>query len=101
MARIAVLLLPLALIDLAEANKFETIGGGVSGVGRHKVAQLKDIAAWAGGFLMILGGLALLGRSRFEGFVGMYTGRRGESVIAVPLMLLVLGAILLGISLIG
>jgi hypothetical protein len=47
-------LLALVFLEPALANKFETIGGGVSGASGIK-------RAWLQGFFMVLGGASLLG----------------------------------------
>lgn len=79
------------------ANKFTTIGGGVAGSDAEKIAVLKQLSAIAGSFLILLGILALLTRGRFEGFIGVYRGKKGESVTRVPQVMMVLGSLLIGL----
>jgi|GEM_PF-1991859 len=87
------LLLLLALLpELALANKFTTIGGGVSGASDEKLKILKQIASYAGLFFILLGTLGLLTRNRFEGFIGMK--RKGEKHSPGPYVLIVIGALL-------
>jgi len=85
-------------LEPALANKFETIGGGVSGLSREKILLLKEIVRYAGGFLMFLGILALITRNRFEGFVG--GAKKGTSAATQGgIALLVIGLILIGLGL--
>jgi len=80
------------------ANKFETIGGGVSGLSREKVQILKQISFYSGGFLLFLSVLALLARNRFEGFVGYSSRNKSGSALKGALVLGVFGGLLVGIS---
>lgn len=92
----AILLLGIGL-EAALANKFETIGGGVSGLSREKVLLLKEIVRYAGGFLIFLGILALLTRNRFEGFVG--GAKKGTSAATQGgIVLSIIGLLLIGLS---
>ena len=84
-------------LEPALANKFVTIGGGVAGNRSEKVMLLKDLVPFAGGFLILIGILALITRSRFEGLIGMVTGKRWEPITIVPLIMIIIGAILIGI----
>ena len=93
-------ILILAAILLAEpalANKFETIGGGVSGLSREKILLLKEIVYYAGGFLIFLGVMALVTRKRFEGFVGI-AGKGTGAATKGGIAMMVVGAILIGLS---
>jgi len=84
-------------LEPALANKFETIGGGVSGLSHEKVQLLKEIVRYAGGFLMFLGILALITRNRFEGFVG--GAKKGTSAATQGgIVLLVIGLLLIGLG---
>ncbi len=89
-------LVTLAIVEPALANKFQTIGGGVSGGSASKVAVLKEIALYAGGFLIFLGLSSLLTRNRFEGLIGMRSSKKEvELITAVPIVLIVIGGLLL------
>lgn len=82
-------------IDPALAgNKFTTIGGGVAGSDAEKLQTLKVIGAIFGGFLVLLGLLSFMTRSRFEGLIGMVTGRTFEAVTVVPIVLIILGCLM-------
>lgn len=76
------------------ANKFTTIGGGVSGDRGEKIAVLKTVSVIAGNFFILLGILALLTRNRFEGFIAVYSGSKKDAVIRVPIILIILGSVL-------
>ena len=90
------LLLTLTIgLEPALANKFETIGGGVSGLSHEKLMLLQRIVTYAGGFLLFLGVLALLTRKRFEGLAGV-SGRRSNTAIQGGIALLVIGSLLIG-----
>jgi len=95
---LVVWLLLLVGLEPALANKFETIGGGVSGLSDEKVQTLKQISFYGGGFLLFLGTMGLLSRNRFEGFIGY--ARRGELSPALKgaIALGVIGSLLIGIS---
>ncbi|MCW8943683.1 MAG: hypothetical protein OQL27_02850 [Sedimenticola sp.] len=89
---LTLLLLLTLLPELALANKFTTIGGGVSGASDEKLKILKQIASYAGLFFILLGTLGLLTRNRFEGFIGMK--RKGEKHSPGPYVLIVIGSLL-------
>jgi hypothetical protein len=101
MRRVAILLLfaifiSIALFDPALAgNKFTKIGGGVSGSSSDKIELLKSMRGIFGGFLILLGVIAFATRGRFEGLVGMVTGKGFEAVTVVPIILIILGVILI------
>ena len=88
----------LSIFDPALANKFETIGGGVTGLSQEKLQLLKQISLYSGGFLLLLSIMAMLTRNRFEGFVGYSS--RGQARIAVKaaIFLACLGALFLAIG---
>jgi len=89
-------LVGLLFIEPAIANKFQTIGGGVSGGSEKKLAVLKEIALYAGSFLIFLGAMALLTRNRFEGTIGMRSkGDNLGPVIIVPIILMIFGSTLI------
>jgi hypothetical protein len=93
------LLLALTIIVIAidpalAGNKFTTIGGGVAGSDYEKLEALKTIGAVFGGFLVALGILSFLTRGRFEGLIGMVTGKTFEAVTVVPIVLIILGCLL-------
>ena len=81
------------------ANKFTTIGGGVAGDRSEKVMLLRNLFPYVGGFMILVGLLALMTRRRFEGLVGMVTGKPWEAVTIIPLLLILAGSILIGIYL--
>lgn len=86
----------IAVFDPALAgNKFTKIGGGVSGSSGEKIELLKSMRGIFGGFLVLLGVIAFATRGRFEGLVGMVTGKKFEAVTVVPIILIVLGSILI------
>ncbi|MCP3665100.1 MAG: hypothetical protein GY696_21815 [Gammaproteobacteria bacterium] len=85
-------------MEPALANKFETIGGGVGGIDREKLVLLKQISLILGGFLALLGILALLTKGRFEGVIGMSSGKKNEAAMMVPVVLIVLGGVFVGLS---
>lgn len=87
-----VLLLCLAVVDTAFANKFTTIGGGVSGANQEKIAILKKIGAYSGLFFILLGILGIATRRRFEGLIGLR--RKGQKTSPGAYVLLILGALL-------
>ncbi|MCW8891386.1 MAG: hypothetical protein OQL20_12070 [Sedimenticola sp.] len=89
---VTLLVLLVLLPELALANKFTTIGGGVSGASDEKIRILKQIASYAGVFFILLGAMSLLTRNRFEGFIGMK--RKGEKPSPGPYVLIVIGALL-------
>lgn len=90
------ILISVALFDPALAgNKFTKIGGGVSGSSSDKIELLKSMRGIFGGFLVLLGVIAFATRGRFEGLVGMVTGKGFEAVTVVPIILIILGTILI------
>jgi len=90
------LLLALLFTEPVYANKFETIGGGVSGANASKLSILKEIALYAGGFIIFLGLASLITRNRFEGLIGVRSKKkRFELVLVTPILLIVVGGILL------
>ncbi len=99
MPRLTIYLLFIIAVTIAidpalAGNKFTTIGGGVSGSSHEKFQVLKSISAIFGGFLILLGVLSFITRGRFEGLVGMVTGRAFEAVTVVPVVLIILGSIM-------
>ena len=103
MPRILIAIPPLLLLLLvglepALANKFETIGGGVSGLSLEKMQVLKQISFYSGCFLLFLGVLVLLSRNRVEGFVGYSSRDKSGSSWKGSIVLGVLGGLLVGIS---
>jgi len=90
-------LLAILVVEPVFANKFTTIGGGVGGVSREKIAGLQMISLGAGIFFSFLGFVALLGRRRFEGLVVTYTGKPFEIATSGPIFLVVFGGILAGL----
>jgi hypothetical protein len=85
-------LVATVLPEITLANKFTTIGGGVSGEEQLKLGVLKQIAAFSGLFFILLGVLGLLTRSRFEGFIGMQ--KKGAPPSPAPYVLIGIGALL-------
>jgi hypothetical protein len=93
---ILALVIIVAVNDPALAgNKFTKIGGGVAGSSSDKIAFLKSLRGIFGGFLVLLGIIAFATRGRFEGLVGMVTGKTFEAVTVVPVILIILGSILM------
>ena len=84
-----------ALVEPVLANKFTTISGGVNGMSREKIAILKQISLYAGGFLLMLAVVAVLTRKRFEGFVGYTSKKDLSTAVKGAAVLSVAGAILL------
>lgn len=90
------ILISIAIFDPALAgNKFTKIGGGVSGSSSDKIELLKSMRGIFGGFLILLGIIAFATRGRFEGLVGMVTGKGFEAVTVVPIILIILGSLLM------
>ncbi|WP_428607872.1 hypothetical protein [Sedimenticola sp.] len=92
---ITLFFLSLALLtipDISFANKFVTIGGGVSGTSGEKFTVLKQIGAYTGTFFILLGVLSVVTKDRFEGFIGMRTKDQGVSPASY--ILIILGALL-------
>lgn len=82
----------LVVPEVSFANKFATIGGGVSGVSDEKLKILKQIGAYTGTFFILLGILSILTKDRFEGFIGMRSKDQGISPASY--VLIGLGALL-------
>ncbi len=101
MRRIATILLLAMIIFIAvndpalAGNKFTKIGGGVAGSSNEKIEFLKSLRGIFGGFLVLLGILSFATRSRFEGLVGMVTGKTFEAVTVIPIILIILGSLLM------
>jgi hypothetical protein len=91
---VAALLVLFAVDPALAGNKFTKIGGGVSGSNLEKLRILKAIGGVFGGFLILLGIISFITRGRFEGLVGMSTGKTFEAVTIVPIILIVLGGAL-------
>jgi hypothetical protein len=91
------LLLFIAVEGAFAGNKFTTIGGGVSGSKTQKLAHFQELMPWAGGFLILVGLAALLTKNRYEGLIGLVTGKKFEAVTVVPLVLMVIGLFLIGL----
>jgi len=91
---ITLMLVLVAVDPVLAGNKFTKIGGGVSGSSMEKFRILKSIGGVFGGFLILLGIIAFITRSRFEGLVGMSTGKIFEAVNVVPVILIILGGLL-------
>lgn len=88
-------ILSLFLLEPAIAgNKFETISGGVSGFDDKKIAQLKSLVPYAGGFLVFLGAITILTRNHFEGMVLVNKRSRISSSVIIGLLLMLLGGLL-------
>jgi nitrate reductase gamma subunit len=84
---------------LLAGNKFVTIGGGVSGISREKIALLKTISGYAGGIIILISLAALLTRRRYEGTILIASKRKKmDASVIVPLVLSVVGLVLIGIS---
>ncbi|MCB1859854.1 MAG: hypothetical protein KDI63_16385 [Gammaproteobacteria bacterium] len=77
---LCLLVLLLSAVEPALANKFQTIGSGVSGLNREKIELLQKISLYAGFFFFFLTAVALLTRKRFEGFVG-FSSRKDKRII--------------------
>ncbi len=88
------LLIMIAVNDPVWANKFTKIGSGIVGSHNEKLEFLKSLSGVFGGFLIALGLLAFATRSRFEGLIGMVTGKTFEAVTVVPVILIVLGSLM-------
>ncbi len=91
-------LLLCMVLEPAFANKFETIGGGVSGLSREKIELMKQISLYAGGFFLFLGVVMLLTRNRFEGFVGLASDKGMGIAYKGAVINAVIGLLLVGIS---
>ncbi len=90
-----VLILALIAVDPALAgNKFTKIGGGVAGSDAEKFRILKIIGGIFGGFLILMGIISFLTKGRFEGLLGMSTGKKFEAVNVVPVVLIIFGGLL-------
>jgi nitrate reductase gamma subunit len=90
----------LFLADPALAGiKFVTIGGGVSGISREKIALLKTISGYAGGVIILISLAALLTRSRYEGAIMMASKKKKiDATIIAPLIFSLIGLVLIGVS---
>mgnify|MGYP006921590503 FL=1 len=82
----------LTLGDTVLANKFTTIGGGVSGASHEKLDILKKIGAYSGLLFLFLGLMGILTRRRYEGFIGQ--SKKGKKVSSGVYALLILGSLL-------
>lgn len=82
----------LIVPEVSLANKFATIGGGVSGVSDEKLNVLKQIGAYTGTFFILLGILSIVTKDRFEGFIGMRL--KGQGISPASYVLIGLGALL-------
>ena len=89
------LIILIAVDNLAWANKFTKIGGGLAGSSDDKIEFLKSMRGIFGSFLVILGVLSFATRARFEGLIGMVTGKTFEAVTVVPVILIILGSLLI------
>ncbi len=94
----SLLLLALAIDPAFAGNKFTTIGSGVSGEQSQKLEHLQKLTPWAGGFLILVGLAALATKNRYEGLIGLVTGKKFDAVTVVPIVLMIIGLILIGIS---
>ncbi len=92
---ITILLLLVMIEPTLADNKFTRIGGGVVGSNREKLDVLKNIATIFGGFLVLLGVLSFATRKRYEGFLGMVTGKGLEAATVVPIVFIVLGSLMM------
>ncbi len=81
---------------LAE-NKFTTIGGGVVGQSEQKVALLKNLSIYLGGFLVLVGIAGLATKRRFEGMVLMATGKGADKAAIISLIIIIIGLGLIGV----
>lgn len=97
-AFVILMLLFFAAIEPALANKFETISGGVSGLSREKLALIKQVSLYAGGFFLLLSLLMLINRNRFEGFVGSSSRKGLSSEVKGAIFTAVIGVVLVGLS---
>lgn len=90
------LLILIAVPDpiLSAGNKFTKIGGGVVGSHREKIEYLKSLSAIFGAFLTLLGILSFATRSRFEGLIGIVTGKLFEAVTVVPIVMIIMGTLM-------
>jgi len=91
---ITLLVVLVAIEPTLAGNKFTKICGGVAGSSAEKLRILKGVGGVFGAFLILLGIVSILTRGRFEGLVGMVSGKRFEAVTVVPILLLILGTIL-------
>lgn len=91
---IALILVVAAIDPVLAGNKFTRIGGGVSGSNIEKLQALKTIGGIFGGFLVLLGIVSFITRGRFEGLIGMATGKAFEAVTVVPIILIILGGVM-------
>ncbi len=90
----------LAITDPALAgNKFTTIGGGVVGQKEEKIALIKNLSGYLGGFLVLVGIAGLVTRKRFEGMVMMVTGKKFDPAVVASLVVMIIGFALIGVYL--
>ena len=89
---ISLIMLVFIYIEPALANKFETIGSGVSGSVKIKVEYLKTISYVAGGIMLIAGVLSLIMRDKNSQALN-YTMWKPSSII-----FFILGLIFIGIG---
>ena len=94
---ITALLVLFAVDPVLAGNKFTKIGGGVSCSNLEKFRILKATGGIFGGFLILLGIISFLTKGRFEGLIGMSTGKTFEAVTVVPIILILLGGLLVGL----
>lgn len=88
----------LAMVDPALAsNKFTTIGGGVSGQSKEKIALMKNLSVYIGGFLVLVGIAGLATKRRFEGMVLMATGKGADKAALISLIIMIVGIALIGV----
>ncbi len=88
----------LAISDPALAgNKFTTIGGGVSGQSKEKIALMKNLSIYIGGFLVLVGIAGLATKKRFEGMVLMATGKGADKAAIISLIIMIIGFGLIGV----
>ena len=92
----AALLLAIADPVLA-GNKFTTIGGGVSGQSKEKVALMKNLSIYIGGFLVLVGIAGLATKKRFEGMVLMATGKGADKAAIISIIIMIIGFGLIGV----
>ena len=88
----------LAIADPALAgNKFTTIGGGVSGQSKEKIALMKNLSIYIGGFLVIVGIAGLATKRRFEGMVLMASGKGVDKAVIISIIIMLVGLGLIGV----
>jgi nitrate reductase gamma subunit len=88
----------LAITDPSLAgNKFTTIGGGVSGQSKDKIALMKNLSIYIGGFLVLVGIAGLATKKRFEGMVLMASGKGVDKAVIISIIIMLVGFGLIGI----